>query len=276
MYISARQIISKVYSDVGEWSEPNHHLIIGWVAEVMSDIATKGSLERCVHTIHVKDHKAFLPCDAFGKPIAVVHDGCRIRKSNMFHINMGSYTRNDNKSDEHQTFEADIVIKTFYDQEGNLKTVYDADRRIPIRFSEYKISAEYYTQEDDVLHFSFETGVVDVYYQRIKTDASGFPMVTGDYDSIEACYYYVLSKMIARGFNHPIFKGLQGFNQLKTYYTDHKTRAKTFHNRLSIDELESMRQKLCQLMPNSSAWVNMDKHNETELPRITNTKNNLI
>ena len=75
-----------------------------------------------------------------------------------------------------------------------------------------------YTLNPNYINTSFEKGCITVYYLGIETDCDGYPTVIDDAIYREALSWYVLMKLIGRGFKHQTFTYKDAEERwLKTY-----------------------------------------------------------
>lgn len=64
---------------------------------------------------------------------------------------------------------------------------------------------ESYSLNPNYIQTSFKTGCIKVYYNGLETDCNGLPTIIDDAVYREAITWYVLMKMVGRGFKHQVF-----------------------------------------------------------------------
>jgi len=62
---------------------------------------------------------------------------------------------------------------------------------------------ESYVLNPDYIHVSYETGYISISYLGFPLDANGYPLVPDDISYKEAMFWYILKKLMMRGWVHP-------------------------------------------------------------------------
>ena len=61
----------------------------------------------------------------------------------------------------------------------------------------------YTLNRNNYAQFNFETGTVKIHYKSIPVDEDGFPLVPDDERLLDALSWFVMKRIILRGFKHP-------------------------------------------------------------------------
>ena len=95
----------------------------------------------------------------------------------------------------------------------------------------------YYTyNEGEYLKFSFETGDVEIFYFGLPCDENGFPKIPDNENYVEALMWYVLNRMLLRGYKHPLPEIT--FQYTHDMWEHFMCRARNEVNTMSIDDVQ--------------------------------------
>lgn len=162
---SVNKVIAKIFRDF----QPSHSGWVSdaveWIGDAIDIMKAGGSYGELSKLVEVIDYRAKLPCD-LESLLGISYNGMRLPRSGGFnHKNLKNACVN------------------FLPVCGN----------------------ESYTLNPNYVNTSFQDGCITVYYMGIETDCEGYPMVVDDAIYREALGWYVLMKMLGRGFKHQTF-----------------------------------------------------------------------
>lgn len=63
--------------------------------------------------------------------------------------------------------------------------------------------------KDNYIHTTFESGEITIYYKKIPTDERGYPKVPDDAKVVEALSWFILLRLVGRGYQHPVFNNYE-------------------------------------------------------------------
>lgn len=264
-YTSIYTVLDKIRTDIGEEAEYRWSDIKNWVAEFMQKIATQKTMVLANTQLQVTDHRAKIPCNVV-RTIAVSYENQRLRYGTdvrnltgqrTFKLNGTVATTNLQTADSDISYLNDLFIDNLYvrnilsyDESGNLLESQIVDARSHItKMQTSTLLNDYYTIDGEWYKFSFESGLIEVDYLGVYLDEEGFPYIPDSTHLREAMYLYVLYKLVGRGFQHPIFQGLQGVMALKNLYEEEWVRAKASINMPSWDEFRGFIASYVKLIP---------------------------
>jgi hypothetical protein len=90
-------------------------------------------------------------------------------------------------------------------------TIYDLEDAHPLN-SGYAINKGY-------IICPFVTGSIVVHYVAIPKDDKGFPLIVDEFNYREAVKWWVMTSMLASGYEHPVFNYKDAFTQWNDYMT---------------------------------------------------------
>lgn len=161
--------INKVFAQIYRDFKPSYS---GWVEDAVEWIGDAIDIMRCggnyttiKKTVEVIDFRAKLPCD-IKSLMGVAYNGYRLPRN-------GGIASNLLTSSDFNTLPESI--------------------------------SESYVLNPNRIDTSFQTGCVDFFYRGIETDCDGYPVVIDDPKFREALTWYVIMKLLGRGFKHQVF-----------------------------------------------------------------------
>lgn len=183
---SINQIIARVFRDF----KPSHSGWIDdcveWIADAIDIMKCGGSYGEQSKTLEVIDYRAKLPCD-LDTILGVSKDGKRMARSGGFnHKNLKNSCVNTLPQDLNTT----------------------------------------YTLTPNYINTSFEEGCITVYYLGIETDCDGYPTIIDDALYKEALTWYILMKLLGRGFKHQVFTYKDALQSWEKMYPRAQNRCK--------------------------------------------------
>jgi hypothetical protein len=93
----------------------------------------------------------------------------------------------------------------------------------------------YYLNDTKILT-TFESGDIIIYGTEIAIDAEGYPMIRDEANYIEACFWYVASKLMLQGYKNPNLSYGDALALFDTYKAKASNKGK-----MSLDKLENMK-----------------------------------
>jgi len=259
-YTSVKTVIFKIITDIGKDANYDISAMKGWIAEVMEKINCEPTLIRGNISLNVSDHTAYIPCPVY-RTIAVTHKGCRLRygadvrnhNSNR-RWGISEDTRDSQESTATTWTDRLYINRTIkFDEDGNqISTSLVDNRDTGLTLQRVQPSttiSEYYYIDGDAYKFSFEEGIVEIDFMTWYLDCDNFPMIPDSAHLRDAMYYYVLQKMVGRGYEHPVFRGGQGFMLLKQLYEEAVLAARVAISFPSSDQIRSFSSEFVKLIP---------------------------
>lgn len=102
-----------------------------------------------------------------------------------------------------------------------------------------EVMRDFYLENLDYLNFSFESGDIVLHVNKLPVDNDGYPLMLDIPEHRDYIFYFILEKMLLRGFKHP--------DQRLTYSTlEEKNRhiylpkAKNASKKVNTDDMESL------------------------------------
>lgn len=183
---SVNRVIAKILRDF----QPSHtgwvSDAIEWIGEAVDTMKTGGTYGEKKKEVEIIDYRGKLPCDV-EVLLGVSYQGQRLpRSGGLNHKNL-----------------KDSCVAT-----------------LP------ECLSDNYTLNPNYINTSFQEGCITLYYLGIDTDCDGYPMVVDDSIYHEALVWYVLMKMIGRGFKHQIFTYADAEARWRRYYPQARNRCR--------------------------------------------------
>lgn len=162
---SVNKVIAQIYRDF----KPSHSGWIGdaveWIGDAIDIMKCAGGYGEQVEEVEIIDYRGKLPCQV-ESILGISRDGMRLaRNGGLNHKNLKSSKVN--------------ILPGCVTQS--------------------------YTLNPNYINTSFEDGCIQIYYLGIETDCDGYPIIIDDAIYREALTWYVLMKMLGRGFKHQTF-----------------------------------------------------------------------
>lgn len=234
--------------------------LIDWLSEAIGKMETKYQLSEEFEFLKVKDHSALLPC-GLAVLDAVIHEGHRLSPGgsqlNIKHNHL--IKRNDPDAfvfqpDLYKTYEG-----TPHDQ---METRVSGSDIKAVNVGKH--SHEFYKIQLNYIQTSFECGIIELHFKKQPIDDEGYPLIPDNENYKEACYWYLLMKLIEAGYEHHLFKWDHCYQMWETL----APRARNEIQYPSIDRMESLRQSSTRLVFPTNFYN--DFFNNSEQYRGTN------
>lgn len=174
--VSLKNVISKVYSDLGINDEDSYIKIIEWLGEAIGKIKVHEQLESVEAKLNICNFKAELPCDLLYLE-EVNYQGRQLIKSSS---NTQNLHREGCMTQYNQYFSVDL-------NKINNKAFELGSRGRATNDLNFKI-------ENGWFKSSFESGDIDIVYKRFPVDEEGFPLIPEEESFREALFWYVAFK----------------------------------------------------------------------------------
>lgn len=237
-YISSKAIISKVKRDFNIDYTDWIYLTPEWIGECISQLEIKTVLTMAKSETTVSNYRCNIPCD-LEVLLGIEYNGYRLNRNN----NIARLNKN-------YTIDSDII----YDD------IYEDNELISKRFRGTSISnvESYSIVGNNVLDFTFESGDIIIYYKTLPLELDTtfniyLPMIPDNANLIECISWFIITKMLSRGYVHPVFVYKDALQMFNTY----SSKAKSSLTRLDPDEKER----------HSKIWqslINVNYHNNTK------------
>lgn len=179
-YTSSKAIITKVFRDSGiqrnDWIKD----AVEWIGESLEAIGAAPQLEDKSQILRTRSHKTPLPAD-------------------LFRISEIRYGTGNFEKDEKPTREDfNIVLK--YGDPSNHPSLIEEDSSV---YKGANSAQESFILEPGYIKTSFESDWILITYLGFALDDDNFPMVPDHYEYKQALYWYIIMKLLERGWDHP-------------------------------------------------------------------------
>lgn len=218
-FISIKSVMDKLYRDLNLNDELNESVCIEWIAEGLSFIGAFGQYETKSTTMEISDHRSILPCGFY-----------RLSEPPTYNNNVMHYAGNS-------------MFGSFWCE----------DCRIPTCCTEYN----FYIQ-NGYFHTSLEEGTVCLSYIGIPVDEDGYPKIPDDPYYMKACTMYVTKMLDWQKWRKGQVpdKVMQDSQAQWDFYVQ---AARGSANMPSIEQLESLKNRMLQLIPKTNEYNRMFK-----------------
>lgn len=185
---SINKVIAQIYRDFKPSNSGWVEDAVEWIGDAIDIMKCGGNYTMTSREIEVIDFRAKLPCDI--KSLAgIAYKGHRLPRN------------------------GGITTKLLNCAEVN---------NLPQSLSES------YTLNPNYINTSFQTGCITVFYLGIELDCDGYPTVIDDPKFREALTWYVLMKMLGRGFKHQTFTYKDAEDRWRKMYPQAQNRCRAF------------------------------------------------
>lgn len=183
---SVNKVIAQFYRDY----KPSHSGFIQdaieWIGDAIDIMKCVGGYGELSKEVEVFDYRAKLPCE-LESLIGISHNGFRLaRNGGLNHKNL-----------------KDAKVLS-----------------LPLCITES------YTLNPNYINTSFKDGCITIYFLGIERDCDGYPMVIDDAIYREALCWYILMKLLGRGFKHQTFTYKDAEDRWKYTYPKARNRSK--------------------------------------------------
>lgn len=211
--------------------------LLEWIPEAMGMMQTRVVLKPLYKELTIKDYSAKLPCGLVELD-AVAYNGRRLREgSTVGHVvNMPSIFNAANGTVTVYVSDSDVLI------ENHLSTKLSGDDLKVMEIS----SEAFYKLQLDYIQTSFKEGKVVIYFLQMPVDCDGYPLIPDNENYKEALYWFLLTKAIEAGYEHPLFDWNHCWNMWEHIYAP---RAVNEIRYPSVDGMERLLQSTVRLVP---------------------------
>lgn len=252
-FVSIKAVMAKIIRDVGpQRIENDYQSMKEWISEIAVRFLNYNTTITVAKEMNVENHSAELPCDLI-ELLAVEHKGCRVPFSQSIRTKQKVL-----KTSEPDNFITIATVNKYIDSEGKVVKVNLDNTKLGMNVAPLQrlnMANMFYYLEGDWLKTSVEEGLFTIYYKALNTDEEGYPMIPDNSYLHEAIYWYVLWKLVGRGFQHPVFK----WQEIKGLYEENVRRAKGSVNYPTHDEYQHMINVMVSYFPNMEHWSNFNK-----------------
>lgn len=215
-YVSIDQVLDKIYRDLGINEEVNYSDAVEWIAEALNFIGAFSQYTSTVTNITIENYRAKLPCGFY-----------RLSEAPMYNNQPMYYAGNH-------------LFGNYWCDSCN----------IPTCCTEYNFYIK-----DGYFHTSVKEGEVCLPYIGIPVDDKGFPKIPDDPYYLKACTMYV-TKMLdwQKWRKGQIPDKVKDDSQMQWDFYVQAARGSA--NMPSIEMLESIKNRLLQLIPRTNDYSN--------------------
>lgn len=227
--VSANVIIDKIFRDFdlqdSDWKNDAYE----WIGEAIEFIGHTAGFVPKSKILQIESHRALLPPDYhIVRPKGVIYQHQPL-----------PYGRDGNR------YEPSHAIEFLSAVQGDFPDMVRGLYGHPI--NTVRGNNEYYTLAgDSYLNTSFESGQVLLKYWAYATDDKGFPLVPDSVYYKEAIMWYVLKKMILRGYKHPEFN----YDKANFYWKKACAAAANDAAYPTPDKMENFVKRWVRMLPN--------------------------
>ena len=211
-YISCKEVLAKIYSDLNLGSEYRLTDMIEWIGEAMEHMDATVVHQDKVVDLTIKEFRAKLPCDLY-----LVDTVQHNQFAMIYDMTKGATS--------YHTTNAETTIKNLYSKPENT-----------------------YTIQFPFLNTYFRDGDVRLFYKAFPVDEEGLPMIPDNIYFKEACLYYVMFKLKTADYN----TGKINFNEwqaIKQMFNKTADKAMTAVSFPHPDKVKSMMNRWMRLVP---------------------------
>lgn len=253
---SSEEIIARVMRDFDinniNWKASGYD----WIADAMRAINAWFAFETKVDVpFTVCNHKVEFPCDLI-ELLHVHYCGHKLpigRRDKSVHCRP-QITCGEIQNDLFN-YEKIVEVKNLMDNLNALQLLYQgnpttnlADRiaELTQQITNYSIPYavsqssrtyfEYYNLNPGVIETSFESGIINLTYTGAVSDDNGMPLIPDVYEFKEALAWYIVSRILLRGYEHPVIK----WETANTEWENFKRRARNQVKMPSIDRMDAL------------------------------------
>lgn len=219
---SSDEIIARVMRDFRvnniNWKASGYD----WIADAMSSINAWFSFETKTKSIPIFEHKGEYPCDLI-ELIGVRYKGLklplgknigRIPCQKLFdcHDVMMDITNYEKVKEVNYKIQQLADLQAQYDSTHD-QDVLDHIVEITKQISNYTIpyavsgynnhGLHYYNLKPGAIETTFDFGEVELIYTGATSDENGFPLIPDVYEFKEAIAWYIISRLLLGGYEHP-------------------------------------------------------------------------
>lgn len=231
---SVKPVVAKIIRDIGKNNlDPGYvDSILEWIPEGMEELQTTHEMVTrstpdvdCEGAYYTKNHTVSLPKGLVY--IRAVEDqyGSRLRlgtdETDITHQSSRAHTGAEGPFAGRSTnFQADAseIVGGIQDEVTN--PVVPWDGRDLTQVDDSQVTG-YYKVQGGCLQTYSEAMFVKIHYDCLPTDDDGYPYIIDLHEYREALYWYVLSKLMAAGFEHKLFKGMQGLSYVQQKFEEY-------------------------------------------------------
>lgn len=181
---SSKYIINKVYRDLNLKDTDRWMDMIEWIGECLSSIGEFNQYKRYAKQLTIANGKAVLPSN-FYKLVQVSYNGRPLLPAS------GSFTNLLCPTD------TNTLSQSIIDLGGNdISENAILDSNTPSNTFRYSI-------DDCYIKTEFKDGTIYIAYVGLPIDDEGFPLVPDDIAFDNACFWYIVSKLVLGGYSFP-------------------------------------------------------------------------
>lgn len=220
-FISIKQILDKLYRDLGINDELNEDSVIEWIAESLLFIGAFGQYEVINTDLKIFDHRGKLPYGFI-------------------------------KLTEAPRFEN---IPLHYSGNSLTGSFWCDSCKIPTCCTQYNFYIN-----DNFFNTSLKEGIICLSYMGIPIDDEGFPKIPDDIYYIQACTAYVIKMLDWQKWRRGLIPD-KIWETSEANWNFYVQSARGAANMPSIDQLESLKNRLIRIIPQMNEYSNGFKNN---------------
>lgn len=240
---SAKSIVAKIFRDL----KPDNGSFVAdayeWIGEALEMLGCAPSMVKDHKDVEIKNFRGSIPCSL--EFIGIVEYEGRWLP---YGSDVRAYALSEDPNARVNPNALTTVSAVFVSNtEGGNQTSFK-------QVANTRHNDEFYVLNPGMIQTSFEKGTIRVHFGRLPVDDSGFPMVPDHAIVSEAITWYILTKMIMGGYQHPIFS----YQFAAAEWERTLGRAQNFIMMPSPDKMENFKKMWVSMIPNINAHENFD------------------
>ena len=231
---SVKPVIAKIIRDVGKNNLDPAYIdsMLEWIPEAIGELQTDYEVVTlstpsygCEGAYVTSGHVKTLPKGLIYLRAVEDEYGRRIRlgtdESDLTNQTSRAHTGADGPFEGRATdFQADAseIVGGITDEVTDTSVPWDGSDITQVNSQQTRV---YYKLQGGCIQTSLESMFVKLHYDCLPTDKEGYPLVVDLTEYREAIYWYVMGKLIGAGFEHKVFKGLQGLTYVNQQFDEY-------------------------------------------------------
>lgn len=252
---SSNEIIAKTMRDFQVSTINWRASAYDWIAEAMQAINAWYSFETKEKEVRIFEHKGNYPCDLIeligvrykeyklplGKNIGNIH--CK----KLFDCKdvMMDITNYEKVKEVNQKIQYLADLQSQYDGSHDpeiLSQIVDLTKEISLYTIPYAVSGynnhglHYYNLKQGAIETTFSDGIVRLIYTGASSDENGLPIIPDVYEFKEAISWYIMSRLLLGGYEHPVIN----WQMADQRWEEYKHRARNKIKMPSLDRMQAL------------------------------------
>lgn len=234
-YTSVKPVVAKIVRDIGKNNLDPGYLddMLEWIPEAMGELETTHQLvtkstpnKDCQGAYYTINHAKRLPSGVVYLRAVENEFGQRVRRgtdeTDIIHPSTQLHELPYEGRATNFLQDASEIVGGITEDITDTTVPWDGR---DIKPAQDNLLNAYYKIQGGCIQTSVESMFIKLHYDCLPTDKEGYPLIPDLHEYREAIYWYVLSKLMAAGFDHKLFKGIQGFNYITSKFEEYASLA---------------------------------------------------